>query len=286
MSKNIESLSSLLDILLITNKAHICIHDISGILGASNMYIDLNYKTHSKPFCDAAKCTARGYRLCLFCKMQANRKAVEEKRMFSGYCPYGLYEIACPVEVSGEVLAIVYVGNLLINRSESKRRIKTACRATGAPESTLNRLLNQAQSVLHPEDFEKMAEFVASYIKKLYITKGESVRKSDMHWAVEIAAEYILHNYEKNITLKEVAKLHFINEKYLGQLFRKQLGISFTSYLNNTRLEHAKSMLVSTKDSVIDVSTACGYQNVTYFNRIFKKVTGKTPTDYRIEMTD
>ena len=285
MTKEIESLGSLLKVLLICNKAHICIHDISGILGTPDMCIDNAYKVHSKPFCDAAKQTERGYRLCLFCKMQANIKAVEEKRIFSGCCPYGLFEIACPVEVYGEVLAIVYVGNLVTSVTEAERRLGKACRVTGASENMLKERLAQAQTVYDLEDYTKMAEFIAAYIKRLYLSGGKKVRSSAVHWAVDAAAEYVRKNFEKNITLTEAARLYFINEKYLGQLFRKQMGQSFTAYLNNVRLEKAKDMLLNTNDSVIDISDVCGYQNVTYFNRVFKRNTGKTPTQYRNEMT-
>ena len=284
MSKDYESLSNLLNILLINSKAHICIHDISGILGTPELRIDRDYKIHSKPFCDTAKLTARGYHLCMSCKMMANRKAVKEKQVFSGYCPYGLFEVGCPVEVYGEILAIVYVGNLVVSMTESKKRINAACRVTGAPKDVLNRQLLQAQSTQCPDDYRKMAQFIASYVKRLYVSSTEKFQRAPIHWAVEAAAEYINRNFEKNITLKEVAKLYFINEKYLGHIFQKQIGVSFSTYLNNTRLERAKKLLASTNDSVITVSVACGYQNVTYFNRIFKKHIGKTPMCYRAEI--
>ncbi len=285
MAKEFEGLSDLLDVLLINSKAHICIHDISGILRTPNMQIDPNYKVHSKPFCDAAKRTARGYRLCLSCKMHANRKAVKEKQIFSGHCPYGLFEIACPVEADGEVLAIVYVGNLVMSAEEAEKRISAACRVTGASGEMLKSLLSRAQRISDPDPYKKMAKFIASYMKRLYSGSKKGVRSSSVHWAVDAADAYIQNNLEKNITLKDVARLHFINEKYLGQLFHKQMGMSFTAYLNHIRLERAKELLVNTKDRVIAVSAACGYQNVTYFNRVFKRSTGKTPMRYRTEMT-
>lgn len=278
-----ENLNTLMNILLINSNAHICVHDISGILELPGLAIDSKYKIHSKPFCDAAKQTPNGYRLCLFCKMRANRKAVEQKQMFSGYCPYGLYEVACPVEIYGDVLAIVYVGNLVLSESESKKRIRTACRSTGVPADTLYRHLFHGQSTRQADNYREMAGFIASYIKNLYTEKNKMPHRTNLHWAVNAAAEYIRNNYTKNITLKDVARLHFINEKYLGYIFAKQMKISFNSYLNNIRLEHAKAMLLNTSESIIAVSLACGYQNVTYFNRVFKKITGKTPSNFRNE---
>lgn len=279
----LENLNTLLDILLINSNAHVCVHDISGILELPGLNIDNKYKIHSKAFCDAAKQTPNGYRLCLFCKMRANRKTVEQRQMFSGYCPYGLYEVACPVEVYNDVLAIVYVGNLVLSESESKKRIRTACRVTGVSADTLYRHLLHGQSVRQTDNYREMAGFIAAYIKKIYTEKNKMPHRTDLHWAVKAAAEYIQNNYTKNITLKDVARMHFINEKYLGYIFSKQMKTSFNSYLNNIRLEHAKGMLLSTNESIIAVSLACGYQNVTYFNRVFKNNTGKTPSDFRIE---
>lgn len=278
-----ENLNTLLNILLINSNAHICVHDISGILELPGLNIDSKYKIHSKPFCSATKQTSNGYRLCLFCKMCANQKAIEQNQMFSGYCPYGLYEVACPVEVCGNVLAIVYVGNLVISESESKKRIRTACRATGASADALYLHLLHRQSIRQADNYREMAGFIAAYIEKLYTENNKMPSRTNLHWAVNAAAEYIKNNYTKNIILKDVARLHFINEKYLGYIFAKQMKISFNSYLNNIRLEHAKAMLLNTSESIIAVSLACGYQNVTYFNRVFKKITGKTPSDFRNE---
>ena len=59
------------------------------------------------------------------------------------------------------------------------------------------------------------------------------------------------------------------------------MGTSFVDYLNDYRLSMASRMLVSSDDNIIDIAAHCGYDNLSYFNRIFKKKYGITPSAYR-----
>ena len=58
--------------------------------------------------------------------------------------------------------------------------------------------------------------------------------------------------------------------------------VNFSAYLNEFRVEKARELLASTRLSVREVSVACGYSDANYFARVFKRVTGKTPSEYRI----
>ena len=68
---------------------------------------------------------------------------------------------------------------------------------------------------------------------------------------------------------------------YLGRLFKKETGMCIGDYINLRRLEIAKELLASTDDKIISISSSVGFNNVTYFNRLFKKQTGLTPLQYR-----
>ena len=87
--------------------------------------------------------------------------------------------------------------------------------------------------------------------------------------------------YRNELSLKQLANLYFINEKYIGRLFKKQIGCSFREYLNRIRIEKAAELLINTDMKVIDIAYETGFGNVTYFNRVFASQRGCTPVEYR-----
>lgn len=93
----------------------------------------------------------------------------------------------------------------------------------------------------------------------------------------------IKQNYDLDITLESIAdELHY-NPNYLSNIFKKEVGISFTDYLNNYRLKMAKQLLIETDLSIKDIAEKLRYTNSQNFIRFFKKIEGTTPGQYRKE---
>lgn len=93
--------------------------------------------------------------------------------------------------------------------------------------------------------------------------------------------EYIWSNYNKDITLSDLAKAVGISPYYLSHLFRKEMGISFLDYLTSVRLSIAKNLLMNTAMNVMDICLEVGYQDPSHFAKMFKKKEGIHPTEYR-----
>ena len=115
--------------------------------------------------------------------------------------------------------------------------------------------------------------------KKLSLQSGEN-------WRVHEVREYLLANYTRNITLKQLARLYFANEKYLGRLFRRETGLTVKQFINARRLEKAENELISTKKTVLDIALDSGFSNVAYFNRLFFKKHSMPPSDFRLTHSD
>lgn len=98
---------------------------------------------------------------------------------------------------------------------------------------------------------------------------------------IEEMIEYLNNRYYERMNLKMLAERYHMNKKYLGRLFKKECGKSFSEYLNDIRLKHAEMLLLSEKQLIIDISLDCGFENVTYFNGLFKKKYGTSPLKYR-----
>ncbi len=98
---------------------------------------------------------------------------------------------------------------------------------------------------------------------------------------VESATQFIRQNYMKKLTLQEIADSIYISKYYLCHLFQSVLDISVVNYINMVRIEYSKKFLYNPKLSVGQVAEKVGFENLSYFCKIFKKHTGTTPSEYR-----
>ena len=108
---------------------------------------------------------------------------------------------------------------------------------------------------------------------KMVLGKGTSV--------VGLAVAYIAEHYREGVTLKQVALHCHINTSYLGQIFKKETGSAFTDYVNAMRIREAQRLLANPTLKVYEIAEQVGFTDYHYFLKIFKKVTGITPTDLR-----
>ncbi|MEO5909250.1 MAG: AraC family transcriptional regulator [Pelobium sp.] len=95
------------------------------------------------------------------------------------------------------------------------------------------------------------------------------------------AFEYMNNNYDKPVSLKDVAKLASMTEASFSRFLKKRTGITFVESLNEIKLGHASRMLIESTHSIAEISYNCGFNYISNFNRIFKKKKGCTPTEFR-----
>ncbi len=98
---------------------------------------------------------------------------------------------------------------------------------------------------------------------------------------IKLAKEYIINNFNKNITLKDVADEVFLSQNYLSELFKKEMGEGFYEFLSNYRIKKSKEILITTNLKVYEVAKMVGYNDSISFGRAFKKITGTTPNNFR-----
>ena len=93
--------------------------------------------------------------------------------------------------------------------------------------------------------------------------------------------KYVETNYQKRITIAEIASVCGFSESHFMKYFKQTVGVSFLDYLNDYRMTMASRMLLASEDKIIDIARDCGFENLSYFNRCFKKKYGVTPSGYR-----
>lgn len=93
--------------------------------------------------------------------------------------------------------------------------------------------------------------------------------------------DYVDNNYDQDIKLQELADIAHMNATYFSTFFKKYNGLTLTEYIVRKRISRAMEYLKATDKTVLEISGLCGFNNSANFNKMFKKVTGITPTQYR-----
>ena len=108
------------------------------------------------------------------------------------------------------------------------------------------------------------------------------VAKSDPRLErLKTVLKYIETHYASAISIDEIAAVAGFSASHFMRFFKEAMGTSFTAYLSAYRLSMAARLLILTNDSILDIALSCGYENLSYFNRSFKKRYKKTPGEYR-----
>lgn len=113
---------------------------------------------------------------------------------------------------------------------------------------------------------------------------SEQVRKNQQQGITDIvnkARNYIDENYSEQITLGDVADNVFVSSSYLSRIFKRVTNLNFSEYVNKVRIGEAKRLLIESDLMTYQIGEAVGYSDPHYFSRIFKKITGHSPTYFR-----
>ncbi|KXG74708.1 response regulator transcription factor [Thermotalea metallivorans] len=131
---------------------------------------------------------------------------------------------------------------------------------------------------IHHMEELKMSYF--HYLKNM-TNRIHALRERELSGLISKSLKYIHENYDQDISLDDVAKEMNMSYHYFCKFFKDAVGKNFVDYLTELRIEKSKELL---KDAAVSVKEVCykiGYSDPNYFSKIFKKVTGITPTEYR-----
>ncbi len=95
------------------------------------------------------------------------------------------------------------------------------------------------------------------------------------------AAEYVRKNYMNKITLEDVAKNVYLSPSYFSKIFKEEMKCNFNAYLNQVRIHVGKELLKNPAIPLVDVALRVGYEDQSYFSKVFKKMTGMSPGKFR-----
>ena len=125
-----------------------------------------------------------------------------------------------------------------------------------------------------PTDLMAFATFLFDF------AVSELQRKTEETDMIGVVKHYIMEHYKEDIDRNHVAAVAYITPNYLSKRFRAEMGMSLREYINHLRIEEAKRLLLSTNATISEVASAVGYDNISYFSTVFKKICGMSPVEW------
>ena len=174
--------------------------------------------------------------------------------------------------------------NLLKARLVELLSVLSRAAAQGGVE--INALLNKNMEYIHKvltintqEDIcVWISHALDDFIESVY-TSQDAKKMSQLKPVIE----YMQTHYDQPVTLADIAKVAHLSVSRLAHLFRDQMGITLIDYLTYIRINHAKHMLLTTENNCTRICYDVGYNNQSYFTRVFKQLTGMTPRNFRAQ---
>jgi two-component system response regulator YesN len=132
--------------------------------------------------------------------------------------------------------------------------------------------INQATNA---EEYEKCVEVILNELLTL------SAYKSSDDERMEKLIDYISKNYMYDLKLTDLSEEFNLNYYYLSSYFNQEMKEGFNDYLNRVRIDKACKLLKESRTSIAEVGSQVGYSDHSYFCRVFKKITGRTPSEWK-----
>lgn len=105
--------------------------------------------------------------------------------------------------------------------------------------------------------------------------------KVDRQYFIEESLKYIHENFKEKLTLQMCSSYVFMNPQYFSRIFKKEVGVTYTDYVNNLKILHACKLLETTNYLAYRISSECGFTDPSYFNRVFYQQMKMTPKEYK-----
>jgi len=239
---------------------------------------------NENPFCELM---ARSNRVCAAC-LEVQRKLTEKTgdRSRTVTCFAGLSDSAVPIRVGDQLIGFLQTGQILL-KQPTKFRFDRAARKL--VEWGVDVDLGKAREayfhtkVLTKKQYRSMLRLLEIFGRHLSILSNQIAMENPAAEpaAVTRAKQFIAQNQNNAICLATVAKAVNTSTFYFCKLFKRATGLTFTDYLARVRIEKAKTLLLDPNRRVSEVAYDIGFQSLTHFNRVFRKIVGRSPSSYR-----
>lgn len=204
-------------------------------------------------------------------------------------CHFGMTEVAVPVNLGNERIGILSTGQVLTQEPGKTQlaQVEKTVRKLGFqsdPEKAMEaykqtRVMPRAQLAGFVTMLENFSQHLAVRSNQIAIHQSNAEPI-----AIVRAKAYISENLQEDLTLASVAKAAFTSTFYICKLFKRHTGLNFTEYVSRLRIERAKELLANPNLRISEIAFDVGFQSLTHFNRIFRRLVGQSPTVFREDL--
>jgi AraC-like DNA-binding protein/ligand-binding sensor protein len=238
------------------------------------------------PFCAIVLETSRACASCLQVQERLSVGAAEEAYTVS--CPAGLCDTAVPVRLGDRLLGFLQTGQVF-RKTPTRPQFERTLRLVKEWGVNVDPVkLEQAYfntQVVPNKQHEAVVKLLSIFAQHLSMLSNQVVLQQDNAEPPVItrAKEFIQEHQTENLRLGHVAKAVNTSTFYFCKMFKKVTGINFTDYLSRVRIEKSKNLLLNPNLRVSEIAFEVGFQSLTHFNRVFKRILGQSPTEYRAQ---
>jgi len=244
-------------------------------------------KKNENPLCSIIAQKSRSCAACLQIHQKLSESAASEPQTIT--CPLGLCDTAVPVRLGTELIGFLQTGQIFRKKPTAAQfeRATKLMKEWGL-ESNGDDLKAAYFStrIMPPKQYESMVKLLSIFAQHLSMTSNQIVvqREHAEPPIITKAKAFILAHQAEDISLGTVAKAVNTSTFYFCKMFKKVTGLNFTNYLSRVRIEKAKNLLLNPNLRISEIAFEVGFQSLTHFNRVFKKIIGQSPTQYRNQL--
>ncbi len=244
-------------------------------------------KRNEGPFCSLISERSRACASCLQVQERLSQAAVEEAITVG--CPNGLCDTAVPVRLGDRVIGYLQTGQVFRKKPTQRQfeRVARQVKEWGV-EADIEELRKAyfASRVIPAKQHESVVKLLSIFAQHLAMLSNQVVvhHENSEPPVITRAKEYIHEHQTENLRLGHVAKAVNTSTFYFCKMFKRVTGINFTDYLSRVRIEKSKNLLLNPNLRVSEIAFEVGFQSLTHFNRVFKKILGQSPTEYRAQL--
>ncbi len=268
---NISRLNELLINLQEITTLKISLHDLK----ANELYT-VNKRS---AFCDLIINTPEGYSRCYACDLDAINSMEGRTMPYQYRCHAGLVETAIPVTESGQLLAVILLGQILDNSpvNEQWQRTYQLCGWHAQFAELENAFFKLPR--LTPRTIQAAYKIINACVSEVRL---EKIISYDRKTEAQHLTDYINRNYSQTLSLDEIAYDLAISKSKLCEIARNmEADGSVGKLITRKRIEVAKQKLLSSELLIQEVATLVGIPDYNYFTKVFKKQVGTTPSEFR-----
>jgi AraC-like DNA-binding protein/ligand-binding sensor protein len=239
---------------------------------------------HQNPFCVLMAESSRSCAACLQVQQELDENAQDGAATVK--CFAGLCDTAVPVKSGDRLFGFLQTGQVLTKKPSKREFDRTAKQLI---KWGLSVDLGQMQEayfhtrVIDPKQYDSMVKLLGIFAKHLGMVANQIVVHDQNNEPPMItrAKEFIKTHQTDDISLGDVAGSVNTSTFYFCKMFKKSTGLNFTDYLSRVRIEKAKNLLLNPNLRISEIAYEVGFQSLTHFNRVFRKLVGQSPTQYR-----